>query len=266
MDEIALVDSHAHVWTKDLPMVDKPRHRPSYEYTVEQHLATLDKHGIQYGVITAASLFGTYNDYTVAAAKANKRLRATVIVDPTMDKYALQHMKDDGVIGVRLVWIALDSPPSIDSHEYRILLRRIRDLDWHIHLHVGAKRLPEILPHIEASGVKIVIDHFGNPDPASGVNCPTFQSVLRSIDTGRTWVKMSGAYRVSRERAHEYARELLKVAGPDRLVWGSDAPFAGFESTETYRRTLDDLAEWVPNSDDRRKIASATPLSLFFGM
>jgi predicted TIM-barrel fold metal-dependent hydrolase len=247
-------------------MVDRPRHRPNYEYTAEQHLATLDRHGIQFGVITAASLFGTYNDYTIAAAKANKRLRATVIVDPSIDPYTMQHMKDDGVIGIRLVWIALETPPAIDCHEYRLLLRRVRDLDWHVHLHVGAGRLPGILPHIEASGAKVVIDHFGNPDPVLGVNCPTFQAVLRSIDSGRTWVKFSGAYRVRRERAKEYARELLKVAGPDRLVWGSDAPFAGFESSENYQRTLDDFFEWVPSPEDRRKIISVTPLKLFFGI
>jgi len=168
------------------------------------------------------------------------------------------------VIGIRLVWIALDTPPAMDS-KYRMLLRRIRDLDWHVHLHVGAGRLPAVLSHLEASGVKIVIDHFGNPDPSLGVNCPAFQAVLRSIATGRTWVKMSGAYRVTRERAREYARELLKVAGPDRLVWGSDAPFAGFETTETYQRTLDDLMEWAPDPDVRRKIISETPLKLFFG-
>jgi len=266
MGGTALVDSHAHIWTKDLPMVDKPRHRPSYEYSVQQHLAAMDDHGIQYGVVTAASLFGTYNDYSIAATKANKRLRATVILDPSVDRYTMQHMKDDGVIGVRLVWIALESPPAIDSHEYRILLRRVRDLDWHVHLHVGTTRLPEILRHVESAGVKTVIDHFGNADPALGVNCPAFQSVLRSLDTGRTWVKLSGAYRVTRERVRDSARELLKVAGPERLVWGSDAPFAGFESTESYQRTLDDLFEWVPNPQDRRKILSDTPLSLFFGV
>ena len=59
MIEPPLVDSHAHIWTKDLPFVDNPRHRPTYEFTVENYLADLDAHGIQYGVLAGASLFGT---------------------------------------------------------------------------------------------------------------------------------------------------------------------------------------------------------------
>ncbi len=106
-------------------------------------------------------------------------------------------------------------------------------------------RLPAILPHIEACGARIVIDHFGNPDPNLGLACPSFQAVLRSFDTGRTWVKLSAGYRVGRENAKKYARELLRIGGPERLVWGSDAPFASFESTTTYQQTIDDLADWI---------------------
>ena len=266
MIEPPLVDSHAHIWTKDLPFVDNPRHRPTYEFTVENYLADLDAHGIQYGVLAGASLFGTYNDYAIAAAKANNRLRTTVILDPSVERYTMERMKEDGVVGVRLPWISLASPPSIDTYEYRRLLRRIRDLNWHIHLHVGRGRLPGILPYIEASGVTTVIDHFGNPDPELGMQCPTFQAVLRSIATGRTWVKLAAGFRVGRERAKEYARELLKVAGPERLVWGSDAPFASFESQVTYQQTLDDFAEWVPDPKQRRKIGAETPMKLYFGV
>jgi len=264
MSEAPLVDSHAHIWKKGLPFVANPRHRPDYEFTAEQYLATLDAHGVHFGVLAAASLFGTYNDYTMDAVRMHKRLRATVILDPSVEWSVMQKMKEAGVVGVRLPWISLATPPSIDTEEYRGLLRRIRDLDWHIHLHVGPKRLPGILPFVEASGAKIVIDHFGNPDPELGVNCPTFQAVLRSIDSGRTWVKFAAGFRVGRERAKEYARELLKVAGPERIVWGSDAPFASFESQVTYQQTLDDLIDWVPDPVARRQIGADTPLKLYF--
>lgn len=264
MIDAPLVDSHAHVWKKGLPFVKNPRHRPDYEFTVEQYVAALDAHGIQYAVLAAASLFGTYNDYAIGATKAHKRLRTTVIVDPSVDLKTLEQMKKDGAVGVRLPWIALETPPPIDTAEYRRLLGFIRDLDWHIHLHVGRTRLPGLLPFIEASGAKIVVDHFGDPDQALGVNCPAFQSVLRSIDTGRTWVKLSAGYRVGRERAKEYAKVLLQVAGPERLVWGSDAPFAAFEKQTTYQQTLDDFADWVPDPAMRHQIGAETPMKLYF--
>jgi predicted TIM-barrel fold metal-dependent hydrolase len=262
--EVPLVDCHAHVWTKGMPFVPNPRHRPDYEFTAEQYLATLDAHGIRFAVLAGASIFGTYNDYTIETVRAHKRLRGTVLLDPSTDRQTMEGLKDAGIVGVRLPWISLATIPEIDSEEYRGLLRRIADLNWHIHLHLGIGRLPAILPHIEASGVRIVIDHFGFPDPKLGVNCPSFQAVLRSIETGRTWVKLSGGYRVGREAAKVYARELFKTAGPERLIWGSDAPFAGFEAQTTYQQTMDDLVEWVPDPVARHQIGSVTPMYLYF--
>src|SRR6185295_9292350 len=183
---------------------------------------------------------------------------------PSTDRQTMKRMNDDGIVGVRLPWISLATIPEINSDPYRGLLRRIADLDWHVHLHVGRGRLAAILPHIEASGVRIVVDHFGNPDPALGVGSPDFQAVLRSIDTGRTWVKISAGNRVGREAAKVYASELLKSAGPERLVWGSDAPYAGFESSTTYRQTLNDLVDWVPDPAARYQIGSVTPMKLYF--
>jgi predicted TIM-barrel fold metal-dependent hydrolase len=61
-----------------------------------------------------------------------------------------------------------------------------------------------------------------------------------------------------------FAQKLLEVAGPERLVWGSDAPFASFEGKVTYQQTLDDLATWVPDPAARRVIGCVTPLKLYF--
>jgi predicted TIM-barrel fold metal-dependent hydrolase len=55
------------------------------------------------------------------------------------------------------------------------------------------------------------------------------------------------------------------VAGPERLVWGSDCPFASFEAKVTYQQTLDALAAWVPDPAVRRTITAETPLKLYFG-
>ena len=264
MTEPPLVDSHAHIYTVGMPFVDNPRHKPDYDFTAEQYLAVLDKHGVHFAVMAAASLYGTYNDYVIESLKAYPRLRSTVIVSPNIEPDVLRRMKDAGVVGVRFCWISLATAPVIDSYEYRLLLRRIRDLDWHVHLHVGRGRLHGILPFVEKSGVKTVIDHFGYPDPKLGLACPDFQATLRSIDTGRTWVKMSAGYRIGRQETLPYAKEILKVAGPERLVWGSDAPFASFESKVSYQQTLDDFFEWVPDPAMRRQIGTLTPLKLYF--
>jgi predicted TIM-barrel fold metal-dependent hydrolase len=260
-----LVDAHAHVYTTDMPLAPTAWHRPPEDATVERYDQTLESAGVRYGVIAGASIYGDYNDYVIDAVRANKRLRATVIVKPDIDPYILRLMKDDGVVGIRLQWRNVASPPDLTTYEYRRLLRRVADLDWHVHLHDDGPRLPAPIAALEASGVKLVIDHFGRPDPKHGMNCAGFQAVLRSVERGRTWVKLSAGYRLEPPAlAETLARELLKVAGPERLLWGSDWPFAAFENKVRYADTIADFARWVPDPVLRDQIAGETAMQLYF--
>jgi hypothetical protein len=101
------------------------------------------------------------------------------------------------------------------------------------------------------------------PDPKSGVNSEGFKALLRSIDAGRTWVKVSGGYRLG-PQAKQYAPEILRVAGPDRLVWASDCPFVGHEGQFPYQATMDWLVEAIPDADARARIFGATARELYF--
>ena len=133
----------------------------------------------------------------------------------------------------------------------------------HIHPHIEGRKLPQILPALEASGVKVVLDHIGRPEPETGVNGEGFKRMLASIEKGRTWVKLSAGYRFG-PAAADWARELVKRAGPDRLVWASDCPFVGEEKNVTYQQTIDWLTVCVPDAAARRKIVCDTPLRLYF--
>jgi predicted TIM-barrel fold metal-dependent hydrolase len=263
MTEAPLVDAHAHVFTADMPLIGAPRHRPNYDFTAEQYLATLDEHGVGFGVIAAASIYGDYNDYTIAAVRQSKRLRGTVILEPTAEFYVLEQMKKDGIVGVRLPYLELDPLPDLTSFEYRRLLRRIRDLDWHVHLHIEGDRSPPLIDLLLAAGIKLVIDHMGRPNAQTGINSAGFKAMLRAVEKGRTWVKLSAGYRMG-PPGMEYARELVRQAGPERLVWASDCPFVGHEKVR-YQETIDWFTACVPDPAVRRVIGSDTPMKLYFG-
>ncbi len=124
--------------------------------------------------------------------------------------------------------------------------------------------MPSLLPAIEDSGVKLVIDHMGRPDPQTGTAGAGFKAMLAAIERGRTWVKLSAAYRQGRQ-SDDYARELVRAAGPDRLMWASDCPFVGHERNVSYRQTVDWLIGCVPDAQVRRKIFGETALGFYFG-
>jgi len=263
--EPPLVDSHFHIWRDDLPLTKAAWHKPPTNATTEQALELLDTHGVLFGVIAAASLYGTYNDYVRAALLKHRRLRATAIADPAMDIYQLEQMKRDGFVGIRFVWSILDETPDIDSDGYRRLLKRVADLDWHVHLTDRPHRIAATIAAVQKAGAKLVIDHLGHMDTPDGINGEGFKSILAAIERGRTWAKFSGGFRFhSPVAATQYAAALLRVAGGERLVWGSDWPFAAYEDTVSYAGTIAALHEWVTDPAVRRQIGGETPLRLYF--
>ena len=259
----ALIDSHVHVFKQDMPLLPNPRHSPDYSYTAEQLEATLLQHVVQQCVIAAASPWGDYNDYIVEALSSRAHWRGTAILAPDkVSQMELKQLDRGGMVGVRLPFISLSQLPDLQSWDYRKFLYRLAELDWHVHLHLDGPRIPQVLPDLLKSGVKIVIDHMARPDPKLGTGCEGFGAVLRAADSGRCWVKLSAAYRLGGDTV-SYARKLLQVFGPQRLLWASDCPFVGVEST-TYQSTIDWFEQAVPDATQRQQIGYATPTDLYF--
>src|SRR5688500_11450081 len=139
--DVPLVDSHAHVWTKDMPLAATAWHKPPGDATVDQYLSTLDGHGVQYAVLSAASLFDDYNESSIEATRKHNRLRTTLIGNPTIEPYVMRMRKDDGAVGVRLQWRHAKNLPNISPPESQKFFRRVHDLDWHVHINQEAEAI-----------------------------------------------------------------------------------------------------------------------------
>ncbi|MGE4044421.1 MAG: amidohydrolase [Acetobacteraceae bacterium] len=249
-----LVDTHAHIYLTDQPLVDGATHRPERAFTTKDYLAALDAHGVLFGVIAAPSFLGSYNDYTLDALRRHRRLRATAIVEPSIDIYSLRAMDKDGIVGIRFSLRNYAETPDLTSPEYQRLLRRVADLDWHVHLFAEGDRIAALVPRLLDAGVKLVIDHFGNPNPAQAENSPGFQAALRALQSGRGWVKISAPYRSPGCNHRGLAARLLAEAGPERLLFGTDWPFVGHEAKVTFRQTINWFEHFIPDSATRERI------------
>lgn len=258
------IDAHAHVFTRAMPFAADAHSRPDYDYGVDAWLADLDRHGIGYGVIAAASLFDDNNAYTLAALAAHPhRLRGTVIVPPETDAATLRAMADQGVVGVRLAWRRVDELPHLDSEPWRGFLGRVADSGLHVELLSRSASLPHLLPALAGTGATLVIDHFGVPARDLAEREAGSDALCRAIDRGRTWVKLSAGFRMPYEIAAQVTERLLAHAGPGRLLWGSDAPFVNHESNTRFADTIDLYRRLVPDPAIRAAI-DQTGLALFF--
>jgi predicted TIM-barrel fold metal-dependent hydrolase len=258
------VDAHAHVFRRGLPLAANIRYAPDYDATPEDYLKTLDAHGISNAVLVQPSFLGTDNSYMLDALKRYpSRFRGISVVKPDISYDALRELASAGVVGIRLNLIGAPNP-QFDAEPWPMFLKRLSDLGWQVEIQAEARRWPELLPLLLKSGVTIVADHFGKPDPKLGVSDPGFQHLLKTGATGRVWVKISGSYRNGAGLPAAAIPLLRDSFGLDHLVWGSDWPHTQFEKTTTYTAVYQELDVWLPDANDRRVVLVDAPRKLFW--
>lgn len=259
---IPLVDTHAHVFRRDLPFIPNAAAHFDRDFTVENLIDDMDAAGVKFAAIAAASFLGTYSDHTLEALQRYDRLRATVIVDPQASFARLRELDACGVVGVRLAVANMNGLPDLHSAAYRELLDKIVDLDWHVHVFAKPEQLPPILAALDDARIKVVIDHFGTRGSDCGPGSSNFDAVLRSLGNGRTWVKLSAPYWSEALDHRELADIFLRECGPTRLLWASDWPFVKLNGQLPYRQAVDWLADWLPDESVRRQV-DANALELY---
>ena len=263
--EGAAIDAHAHVFRRGLPLAAKIRYAPDYDATPEDYLRVLDANGIGRAVLVQPSFLGTDNGYMLdALSRHPDRFRGIAVVEPGIGADALRDLARAGVVGIRLNLIGAQNP-AFEADPWPAFLRRLAELDWQVEVQAEARRWPELLGPLLGSGVKVVADHFGKPDPTLGVDDPGFRHLLQAGSSGRVWVKLSGAYRNGGGLPAAAIPRLRDALGPARLVWGSDWPHTQFETVADYARLRADLEAWLPDAAERSIVLSETPRRLFWG-
>lgn len=257
------IDTHAHVFRHDLPVAERRRYSVDYDATPNDYLAMLHDNGMARGVLIQPSFLGFDNSYLLAVIARNRGMLRGIIALPRDTQPAeMARLKQAGISGIRLNLIGR-SDPDLGGTEWRAHLDAVAALGWQVEVQCEAARLPKLMPALLASGTPVVIDHFGRPDAALGIEDPGFAYLLTTADSGRVYVKLSAPYRVGLTIADAAAPLLLKAFGPDHLLWGSDWPHTQFETqadARTCRRALD---HWVPDAAMRATILSTTPSRLF---
>ena len=258
------VDGHAHVMLKHAPLVAGRHSEPQRDITPEDFIAVLDAHGVSHGVLTQPSFYGTDNALLLSAlARYPDRLRGTAIVPTDIALDDLAALKAAGVCGIRLNWLHRDTLPDIRSADYARLLGRAHEAGLHVEIYIEGAKLADVLPVVRATGIASVVDHFGSPEAATGVDGAGFRELLKGIAAGDTWVKLSGPYRLGGAPVRPYVAALLCAGGMHRVVWGSDWPWVSFEDGQSYRRCLDDLHRWIPDPAVLAAVFRHTPAALF---
>jgi D-galactarolactone isomerase len=258
-------DAHLHILdARFAPVVDgtpTPANMTWTDYQqLQQHL------GCTRAVIVQAKHYGFDNSCLLdAIAQSKGHARGIAVVAASISDAELERLDNGGVRGLRFsLW---NSGNAVASWEdLAPLAARIADLGWHIQLHVAADQLLAQEQLISSLPTPVVIDHMGRLPPQQALNHPAKQLIRRWLDSGRAWVKLSGAYLNSDSGAPDYAptlttaRQMVEWA-PTRMLWGSDWPHITEQHKPDDAHLANLLNEWA--GEHAQKILVDNPAELY---
>lgn len=261
------IDTHAHIFHPDLPMVANRRYEPAYEARLPDWLAHQDAAGLSHGVLIQPSFLGTDNSAIEAALLAHpERLRGVAVVGPDVSPEELDRLTALGFVGARLNLVGKDMA-GYGSSLWQGFFARLAERHWQVEIQRSFDDLAEIIPVMADTGVTVMIDHFGLPQGGIDPTKPRHSAVLDMLETRpNLWVKLSAPYRsgLTPDLATE-AFHLLREAcgGIDRFVWGSDWPHTQHESAATYADQVAWFTRLLPDPAERTQILRDNPATLF---
>lgn len=269
MAEPGIVDCHAHIIDADrFPFPDGPgyRPRPDERGTREAYAAALDANGASHALLVQPSGYGFDNRAMLdAMARAPGRYKGIAVAAPSVTDRELADLAAAGVVGLRFNLVTLD-PAALDGAAGTRWLDRLKALGWFAQIFAPDGHWPALAPCLAASGVGVLIDHFGIQDTTGGVGQPCFQAVLALGRTGRAAVKLSAPFRISRrpDRADldPFAAALIEAFGLENCIWGSDWPFLGLPHGLDFAASLAGLARWLPEPARRDAVLRRNPRRL----
>jgi predicted TIM-barrel fold metal-dependent hydrolase len=248
-------DCHVHIFhPARFPYVAKRVYTPppaSIEELLDLH-KTLRMDRV---VIVQPSVYGADNSCTLdAVRRIGASARGVVVIDQGTSRTQIADMAGAGVRGIRL---NLNTTPTgaldADSSKRTLDLaaEKIQGHGWHIQFYTKPHVITALKSHIEQLPFPVVFDHFGGAKAADGPGQPGFDALLDLVKSGRAYVKISAAYRIS-DRAPDFSdtaplAQALISANPDRVVWGSDWPHP--DSAFGVGRALTEIAPPFPVDD-----------------
>jgi D-galactarolactone isomerase len=262
------VDTHMHVYRPDrYPYRPGPAHQPPVA-SVSAYRAMLARIGVERTVVVQPAAYGTDNRCTVeAVAELGPHARGVATVDADVPQAELRRLTAAGIRGARFFMLA---GGILRWDDLEAIAARVVPFGWHLHVQFDGREFPERAALLHRLPGRLVIAHTGKFLEPVAPEHPAFQALLRLVETGRCWVKLSAPYETSRSGPPGYAdvgalAKALVRAAPERMLWATNWPHPSepAEAKPDEAMLLDTLLDWAPDDATRRRILRDNPAELY---
>ncbi len=266
------IDTHVHIFESHFPLFEGRGYNPP-DSTLEDLIHLHHTLGIDRVVFTQPSVYGVDNSailkgMNVLNEKFPNKARGVCAIKMDASENLLQELHVQGIRGVRLNLDNKGGMP-LELKEISKLEDKIKGLGWHLEYLFPGKDIVELEPMLSNASVPISIGHFAYQPATAGINSDGFKTLLKLVKDGNTWIKISGANRVSETDLPPYddvlpmARALVE-ANSDNVMWGTDWPHPNkYEVNPNDGDLVNWFGEWITD-DTMRKQIMVTNSELFY--
>ncbi len=237
---------------------------PDYQHM----LATL---GVERAVLVQPSVYGSDNTVMLEAIRtAGPQFRGVAVVADDVSERELERMHAAGVRGVRvnIVDVKDRKAGTLPLAQLRQLAQRVKPFGWHMEFLMHVDEFSDLDRALADFPVDTVYGHLGYMRTDKGIAAPGFQALLRLMQAGRAWVKLSGPHRISTQPlphadTNAYAHALIEAA-PQQVIWGTDWPHVMVKTPMPNDGDLCDLlGDWIPDAKTRKQVLVDNPARLY---
>jgi len=261
-----IIDAHQHFWR--LERGDyywlRPDLEPLYrDFLPEDLLPLLDSCGVDGTVLIQAAPTEAETDFMLDLANDCTKVKGVVgwidmaATDAPDRLVALKKRGAQRFKGIRPMIQDIDNPDWILRRDLDYAFSAIASLGLTFDALVTPKHLSPLQQRLRRHpDINVVVDHAAKPSIASGEWHAWRHAMAALAEETSVTCKLSGllteAASGDAESVRPYARELIAMFGPDRVMWGSDWPVltlaASYERWFTYACDL--VEELAPNGRD----------------
>ena len=237
-------------------------------FTVPMYRELQKRLGLERVIVVQPNAYRDDNTVTVNSMKQiGKNAKGVAVVKPGTPEAELERLTKAGICAVRIMTLH-GGMLGFDAMDE--VVAQVHPFGWHANIQLDGRELPRLEAQIKRLPGKFVIDHTGKFLEPVAPDHGAFKSLLRLVDTGRCWVKLSAPYETSKTGAPKYedvgrlAKALVKKA-PERMLWASNWPHPSVpkEKRPADEDLLDLLLDWAPVENDRKRILVDNPAELY---
>ena len=233
-----IIDTHLEVWTLDPKFPfhhpEHPEARPEMAAPVENEVQEMRDYGLRYAVLINPRYYGWDNSYISYSLHRYPGLFVAHGLlnpeDPKAPERLRYWIKEHGFQGMRFSPLYHPQSTWLNSKALYPLWREAERLGAVFNFYI----LPHQMPLLEEMagrfpGVKIVVDHLGEPDLRAADPWQDFRKMFRLSKFSQVWISASEPYEISLTKfPYQDIRPFFKAVyeefGGRKLIWGTGYP------------------------------------------